>query len=1023
MRPEHRALRAHAVAPEWDRIAPEARVRLLTRLKAPEPSAGPWEALTEDVKDLLWDHYYAEGFTLGEVDEEEMSAAVQTLGQVLGEFGFDWTPEREQWPMTTYYRFELPSREVRVHLWEPDEWEGETEARWQGWIGGVVRDAGRGADSLRAFLQSSRQQLSLFEAKRMEQGRTDTDVVADELQRLLDEGMSEFEAVDLVAGKFVGWTHEDVLDLLMGLDWEGLGLDRDFAMSLDAGSHPWEARTSNRGTAAQEFDRTSWAASALFTRLNDFLHEIGPRYGLVPTRDPGPGYGSAMEVTLSDGSRVIVRVVQGGPSTLSDRPHWEITRDGTRLASGLGTDDLQSSLTFLNLDGRVPLKESRTRQESVTGQRFYLDRSQAPWNTDKYVGRVEYRTMSSGHYVIVDDNVWPGSSHRQALIRDETSAEYVVDYDDLISLAEVHEGLEIEIELEPFLKQEANSAGLKVGDRIRTKEAWKSHPSLDDADFGAPGAPEKPAGAEGQIVKVTGMGLVIAKMDDGSYGRWEDVDAAFALEKSEARLRDILAVRAGHVPDDVRGPLSQILSDPFHDGVDALNWLLFKGYSDEEGMEVLALMREKGLVPAPALAGIERLIRAAMMEEAPEGWEGTVKAMKDEPDVDNPYALTHWMDKQGYRSHKKDDGSDKDEAWIRDPGSVAPDEVPPGVLINRADNCRECGQSLRGGDIWYHEDPSGRVAGPYCGVCKWKLDQDPLYERLAREDFDAWDPSGGRNWGEGTAVRVTRGPHAGKHGVLGKITTDRTGRMLLQVLLDEGGEAWMDKASLARPGIGESIDPLDVRLRDLRRGKKLYVLMADEADRLLVDVRAHGLDVELEPDAFGLGYWIVPSGASQESYGGAGTEGGRPGESFQTAGQAFRHLQALGFDGPLYGGGTEYWKHPDGRVAVLRVMDNPESTKQIFYYDEGRSSGPLRQESGYIEGTWDWECPECREETEVSYVIDPPDYAATGFRGDITTTMPAECSCGYVPTQRDRDALEEDIWEQVIESPPQHPEG
>jgi hypothetical protein len=40
-------------------------------------------------------------------------------------------------------------------------------------------------------------------------------------------------------------------------------------------------------------------------------------------------------------------------------------------------------------------------------------------------------------------------------------------------------------------------------------------------------------------------------------------------------------------------------------------------------------------------------------EKAPEGWEGTVKAMKDEPGIDNPYALTNWMKNKGYQSHKK----------------------------------------------------------------------------------------------------------------------------------------------------------------------------------------------------------------------------------------------------------------------------------------------------------------------------------------------------------------------------------
>lgn len=40
-------------------------------------------------------------------------------------------------------------------------------------------------------------------------------------------------------------------------------------------------------------------------------------------------------------------------------------------------------------------------------------------------------------------------------------------------------------------------------------------------------------------------------------------------------------------------------------------------------------------------------------EKAPEGWEKTVKAMKDEPEIDNPWALAHWMKGKGYKSHKE----------------------------------------------------------------------------------------------------------------------------------------------------------------------------------------------------------------------------------------------------------------------------------------------------------------------------------------------------------------------------------
>ncbi|NBO29669.1 MAG: hypothetical protein EBV10_10580 [Synechococcaceae bacterium WB6_1A_059] len=41
-----------------------------------------------------------------------------------------------------------------------------------------------------------------------------------------------------------------------------------------------------------------------------------------------------------------------------------------------------------------------------------------------------------------------------------------------------------------------------------------------------------------------------------------------------------------------------------------------------------------------------------LQEKAPEGWEGTVKAMKKHKEIDNPWALSHWMKNKGYKSHK-----------------------------------------------------------------------------------------------------------------------------------------------------------------------------------------------------------------------------------------------------------------------------------------------------------------------------------------------------------------------------------
>ncbi len=72
-----------------------------------------------------------------------------------------------------------------------------------------------------------------------------------------------------------------------------------------------------------------------------------------------------------------------------------------------------------------------------------------------------------------------------------------------------------------------------------------------------------------------------------------------------------------------------------------------------------------------------------MTEVAPPGFEGTVKAMKKHKDIDNPFALAWSMKNKGYKSHKKADGTQKNENY-QDPmaatsmpngGANSPDDV------------------------------------------------------------------------------------------------------------------------------------------------------------------------------------------------------------------------------------------------------------------------------------------------------------------------------------------------------------
>ena len=60
---------------------------------------------------------------------------------------------------------------------------------------------------------------------------------------------------------------------------------------------------------------------------------------------------------------------------------------------------------------------------------------------------------------------------------------------------------------------------------------------------------------------------------------------------------------------------------------------------------------------SPAEAPGEQMTEAVepVEEAAPEGWEATVKKMKKHKEIDNPWALAHWMKKKGYQPHKKEE--------------------------------------------------------------------------------------------------------------------------------------------------------------------------------------------------------------------------------------------------------------------------------------------------------------------------------------------------------------------------------
>lgn len=85
-------------------------------------------------------------------------------------------------------------------------------------------------------------------------------------------------------------------------------------------------------------------------------------------------------------------------------------------------------------------------------------------------------------------------------------------------------------------------------------------------------------------------------------------------------------------------------------------------------------------------------------EAAPKGWEGTVKAMKKHKEIDNPWALAHYMKNKGYKSHKKEEGVAEefngeydDEAGMADNNIETMKRAVDGLdsLIHQGDNLPE----------------------------------------------------------------------------------------------------------------------------------------------------------------------------------------------------------------------------------------------------------------------------------------------------------------------------------------------
>lgn len=74
-----------------------------------------------------------------------------------------------------------------------------------------------------------------------------------------------------------------------------------------------------------------------------------------------------------------------------------------------------------------------------------------------------------------------------------------------------------------------------------------------------------------------------------------------------------------------------------------------RGTVKNEGLAVPGVMGVEPKTPQPVA---NKASHPMSCNVAPPGYEGTVKALKKESGVDNPFALAWWMKDQGYKSHK-----------------------------------------------------------------------------------------------------------------------------------------------------------------------------------------------------------------------------------------------------------------------------------------------------------------------------------------------------------------------------------
>lgn len=124
------------------------------------------------------------------------------------------------------------------------------------------------------------------------------------------------------------------------------------------------------------------------------------------------------------------------------------------------------------------------------------------------------------------------------------------------------------------------------------------------------------------------------------------------------------------------GEMSCFVHNPLNNTIHVLEYPVMQNKSGKNQYSLSTYMESNGYNDRKFVPMDNDLDEDSVVEKAPEGWEGTVKAMKKNKDIDNPWALANYMKNKGYKSHENESADDLEDFDVDpelDPDTLALD--------------------------------------------------------------------------------------------------------------------------------------------------------------------------------------------------------------------------------------------------------------------------------------------------------------------------------------------------------------